>query len=172
MTAIRIDIATPEELFEAPVYDPLNGRLEKRSGIDRILAAIDDARISSTAGGTVEIVMSGGADEGRIRAAIATYCETEAEDARRSLSLTRRRGRQALWIAVPVLAIFLALSTMAANALGTAGLGNLISNSLVIAGWVALWRPAELLLYEWWPYRHRVRLLTVLSRMTVRVVAR
>ncbi len=41
--------------------------------------------------------------------------------------------------------------------------------SLIIAGWVAMWRPMEIFLYEWWPLLRRGRLYQKLSRMHVEV---
>jgi hypothetical protein len=40
---------------------------------------------------------------------------------------------------------------------------------MTIAGWVALWRPLEIYLYEWWPLRRRGQILDKLSRMAVEV---
>ena len=42
--------------------------------------------------------------------------------------------------------------------------------SLLIGGWVAMWRPLEVFLYDWWPIRAEARLFDRLSAMTVRVV--
>jgi len=44
-----------------------------------------------------------------------------------------------------------------------------IAESLVIMGWVAMWRPAEIWLYEWWPIRARRRLLQRLAAAPVTV---
>ena len=41
--------------------------------------------------------------------------------------------------------------------------------SLTIAGWVAMWRPMEMFLYEWWPLRRRWRVFEKMSRMKVEV---
>ena len=38
---------------------------------------------------------------------------------------------------------------------------------LIIAGWVAMWRPMEIFLYEWWPLLRKGRLYQKLSRMHV-----
>lgn len=43
-----------------------------------------------------------------------------------------------------------------------------IKEGLTIAGWVAMWRPFEIYLYEWWPLRRRGQILEKLSRMAVR----
>ena len=42
--------------------------------------------------------------------------------------------------------------------------------SLLIGGWVAMWRPLEVFLYDWWPIRAEARLFDRLSAMTVRIV--
>ena len=41
--------------------------------------------------------------------------------------------------------------------------------SLTIAGWVAMWRPMQIYLYDWWPLRRRSRVFRKLSRMPVEV---
>ena len=46
----------------------------------------------------------------------------------------------------------------------------LIEHSLVIGAWVALWRPLEIFLYDWWPVRAEARLYDRLGVMDVRVV--
>lgn len=37
------------------------------------------------------------------------------------------------------------------------------------AGWVAMWRPLEVFLYQWWPIRADIRLFERLGRMPVRI---
>jgi len=39
----------------------------------------------------------------------------------------------------------------------------------LIGGWVAMWRPLEVFLYDWWPIRAEGRLLKRLSTMPVRI---
>ncbi len=46
----------------------------------------------------------------------------------------------------------------------------LIEHSLVIGAWVALWRPLEIFLYDWWPVRAEARLYDRLGAMDVRLV--
>jgi hypothetical protein len=48
-----------------------------------------------------------------------------------------------------------------------AGIGR---ESLTIAGWVAMWRPMEIYLYDWWPLRRRGRIYRKLSQMPVDVL--
>ena len=41
--------------------------------------------------------------------------------------------------------------------------------SLTIAGWVAMWRPIGIFLYDWWPVLRKGRLYEKMSRMRVEV---
>lgn len=174
MSVVRLELADAAELFAAPPYDPLAGRFEQLSGVERVLRELEAARPPGPQ--ILEIV---GTDTwpaavrvADIERAMAGFCRAEMEAARSSAQLTRRRGRQALWVGLPVLGLCLAASGLSASLLGSGALGNLLSNSFVIAGWVAMWRPAELLLYEWWPHHHRMKLLEQLSRMQIRLVGR
>jgi hypothetical protein len=45
-----------------------------------------------------------------------------------------------------------------------------VHESIVIGAWVALWRPLEIFLYEWWPILGEARLYDRLSAMQVQVV--
>jgi hypothetical protein len=46
----------------------------------------------------------------------------------------------------------------------------MVRESLLIGGWVAMWRPMEIFLYDWWVIRGERRVYDRLSRMNVRVV--
>jgi hypothetical protein len=39
----------------------------------------------------------------------------------------------------------------------------------VIGGWVAMWRPLEIFLYDWWPIQAERKLFDRLSIMPVRI---
>lgn len=42
-----------------------------------------------------------------------------------------------------------------------------LSEGLTIAGWVAMWKPMQIYLYDWWPLRRRGKIFDKLSRMPV-----
>ncbi len=44
-----------------------------------------------------------------------------------------------------------------------------LSESLIVAGWVGMWRPIEIALYDWWPIRRRMRVLERLAHAKVDV---
>lgn len=47
--------------------------------------------------------------------------------------------------------------------------GIVLRESLAIAGWVAMWKPLETYLYDWWPVRHRGRVHAKLSSIPIEV---
>ena len=46
---------------------------------------------------------------------------------------------------------------------------TILRESLLIGGWVAMWRPMEIFLYERWPGKRKQALYTRLSMMQVRL---
>jgi hypothetical protein len=80
-----------------------------------------------------------------------------------------RRGRLSLLIGVVFLAVSVLAGEMIENALAGLRLGPILRESLLIGGWVAMWRPLEIFLYDWWPIRAEERLFQRLSAMAVRI---
>lgn len=169
MTTVRVELASLDELFAAPAFDPFAGQVEREPVIERVLRQLEGAPPAGH--GILEIVLKAPAirSSEEVRAAIAAFCDAEGAEALRMAKQVRKRGRQALWIGLPVLGICSALSSVTA-AWNDQVAGGLLSNSFIIAGWVAMWRPAELLVYDWRPYSHRARLLHRLAGYEVRLV--
>lgn len=89
---------------------------------------------------------------------------------RRELRALLRQGRVSLAIGLAFLAVCLLLSRWLLG-LGPDGvLASLLRESFLVAGWVALWRPLQIYLYDWWPLLGQARLLRRMSAMPVRVV--
>lgn len=87
---------------------------------------------------------------------------------RRELRELLRRGRTSLFIGLFFLTACL-LASRVVESLGQTTLIGIVSESFIIGGWVAMWRPLEIFLYDWWPVRHMRRVYDKLSRMEVRV---
>ena len=48
---------------------------------------------------------------------------------------------------------------------------DVFREGLIISGWVAMWRPIQIFLYDWWPILGDRRLFDRLSRMPVQIVS-
>jgi hypothetical protein len=80
-----------------------------------------------------------------------------------------KQGRTSLLIGLSFLAACLAVSeTLLRGEAGT--WASIFRESLTIAGWVAMWRPMQIYLYDWWPLLRRGRIYSKLSHMAVEVV--
>ncbi len=99
-----------------------------------------------------------------------------AHFARRSRLLWRqlrqliRRGVISLAIGVAFLAAVFGIAEAVTRLWGESTLATLLHESLLIGGWVAMWRPLEIFLYDWWPIVGERRIHKRLSRIDVRVM--
>lgn len=98
--------------------------------------------------------------------AIHNYFEYKSVLTKRNLRLLMLEGRASLLIGLG----FLALCLLGADLL-TASADNtylrILKESLTIGGWVAMWRPMQIFLYDWWPLVRRGRIYRSLSRANV-----
>ena len=69
-----------------------------------------------------------------------------------------RIGRRHLGVGLLVLVACLTASQAARNLIPLQTLAQIVSESLIIVGWVANWKPIEIFLYDWWPIRRRIKL--------------
>jgi hypothetical protein len=102
-----------------------------------------------------------------LRDAIHRFFAERAKSSRLRLRRLFHTGRISLGIGLAVLAVFTAIAQLA-TATGD-GAGQLLRESLSIGGWVAMWRPLEVFLYDWWPIRAEAKLFDRLAAMPVRL---
>ena len=82
--------------------------------------------------------------------AVRSHFTYEGEQVERRLREHVRRGQMILGVGLTVLVVFLALAESTVS-LPAGPLREILREGLVITGWVAMWRPLEVLLYDWWP---------------------
>jgi hypothetical protein len=100
--------------------------------------------------------------------AIHNYFAYRMNETRRRLRFFFRDGRIALVVAVVFLLGCIVLRQLSL-ALGQGLVVQIVDEGLYIVGWVAMWRPLEIFLYDWRPIWHRYRLFAKLSKVSVLV---
>jgi hypothetical protein len=80
-----------------------------------------------------------------------------------------KQGRTSLLIGVGFLAGCLILGDIISRHAKPDAFWDIARESLTICGWVAMWRPMEIHLYEWWPLKRKGALLDQLSHIQVEV---
>lgn len=81
-----------------------------------------------------------------------------------------RLSRWMLLVGLFVLAFFLSISELTVS-WGVHPIGKVVHEGFVIIGWVAMWRPLEAILYDWWPLVMKRSQLDRLARAPVEVRA-
>jgi len=104
-----------------------------------------------------------------LRDAVHEYFAHRRDVTRRQLSQLLRNGRISLLIGISFLAISIGIGDFLAIRFAGQRSVGILSESLLIGGWVAMWRPLEVFLYDWWPIRAEVRLSDRLASMPVRI---
>ena len=112
----------------------------------------------------------GKADEAIVlREAIHEFFGQRAAESRRKLRELFRRGRISFVIALAFLGACIGVGDALATFLEENRLAGVLREGFLIGGWVAMWRPLEVFLYDWWPIRADARLFDRLSTMRVRI---
>lgn len=96
-----------------------------------------------------------------------TYRRKKSE---RQLQKVLQLGWRSLLISIVFLGLLVSLTPVILKLLPEGGLSITFRELLIILGWVALWRPADLLLYEWRPFKREVILFRKLELCKVEIV--
>lgn len=103
--------------------------------------------------------------------AIRHYFALLRQSEQRVLRGIFRDGRWALFVGLITVVVIVAFEQIVSTLISKDSLLRGVIESMVILAWVVLWRPAELLLYDWWPVRRRILLLLRLESVNVQCSA-
>jgi hypothetical protein len=101
--------------------------------------------------------------------AVHAYFRTRAAATRAKLRLLFRNGRISLVIGIVCLTASIGLGSFIERRFAVLHTSSLLRESLLIGGWVAMWRPLETFLYDWWPILAEARLFDRLAKAPVRI---
>lgn len=102
-----------------------------------------------------------------VPAAIHNYFSYRADITAKELRFTLQQGRSALLIGLAFLGTCIAAQQFIATLEKTGLMWSIIEEGFLISGWVAMWRPIEVFLYDWWPIRRRRLVYEKLSGMSI-----
>ncbi|MEY4762253.1 MAG: hypothetical protein RLZZ200_2109 [Pseudomonadota bacterium] len=165
-TLIEVELRDPRQLFHTLDPSPFRERDLDAQAEAYLLEAARELHLASDARLVIHLpaeVMA--RDETRsIPEAVRHYFDYRAEECDRQLRKLLRAGAVSLGIGL----LFL-LGCLSARRLlmplPDGDLEQILGEGLLIIGWVALWRPLEIFLYDWWPvWRHGRELRWLASR--------
>ena len=168
---LELHVAELKQLFNAMDPAPFRERDLDPKAVDYILDWGHETRAGQPLGLVVQLGRELATDENTsmMREALHTYFQLRAAATRRQLRKLFRVGRISLVIGLAFLAVAIGLGEFVASFVSKENYASIIKESFVIGGWVALWRPLEIFLYDWWPIRAEAKLNDRLSEMDVRI---
>jgi hypothetical protein len=159
-TCIDMVTKSAQQLFDMRDPSPFRERDLDDDAVDYLLSSARDIgrqaklRVVFTIAGERDPVL----DESEIVAAVRGHLSYEREKQSRKIRELLARGRRFLLVGLSTLAIFLSAAELT-KYLAVTHFTQILHEGLVITGWVAMWRPLEILLYEWWPHVEQRRLI-------------
>ena len=121
-------------------------------------------------GEPIKIVLQGSFRESDLKAkedfveAFHQFFHHEVWAIENELKQLLRLGRTSLFFGMTFLIICVVLAT---QFIGDGPFQNVFREGLVIMGWVAIWRPINILLYEWWPHLGKRKVNKFLSKVKI-----
>jgi len=168
---IEVRVGELKQLFNAMDPSPFREKDLDPRAEEFIVDWAREAAPDATLGMLVHLDRAPGPDReaAALADAVRDYFRLRAVVTRRRLRRLLRVGRTSLLIGLVFLAASIAIGDLVAAALGGRRIGEVLRESLLIGGWVAMWRPLEVFLYDWWPVRAEARLYDRLGAMPVRI---
>jgi len=167
---IEVHVSELKQLFNAIDPSPFRERDLDPDAEEFITDWAKEASPSVTFGLAVYLDRPAGLanEPTELREAVHQFFRHRAELSRRRLRELFRRGRRSLAIGVCTLGLSVASGNLIGSVLSNHS-AEIFKESLLIGGWVAMWRPIEIFLYDWWPIRAEATLADRLSVMPVRI---
>jgi hypothetical protein len=170
---IEISVGKLQQLFNSLDPSPFHDRDLDHDAEEYLLGCAEEVALQSPLKLIIHLPQDqlAGADQPVLERAIHNYFAYQQRQSQRRLRLLFRDGRIALLVGLGFLFVCVLIRQLA-HSLVPAPASDTISEGMLIAGWVAMWRPLEIFLYDWWPVRRRNRIFGKLAAMPVLIRAR
>lgn len=169
LTLIEIRLGAVQQLFNSFDPSPFHEKDLDADAEDYIVGAVRELPIKAP----LKLVFHLPPEElatppaTALAGSIHHYFDYRREVAARDFRFLMQRGRETLAVGLAFLAACLLVRQLLFAEGGT--ISHIIGEGLLIAGWVAMWRPMEIFLYEWWPLRRMRQIHEKLSAIAVEV---
>jgi len=105
-----------------------------------------------------------------IEAAVHQHFTYRKNKSLKELGQTLQFGWRSLLVAIVFLSLLVLFTLLVIRRLPEGGLSIIFREILIILGWVALWRPIDLLLYEWRQFKRDANLFNRLAQCKIEVI--
>ncbi len=105
----------------------------------------------------------------RLVQTIHNHFRYKAAQARREMREIFESGRTGLMGGILLLALVLFVNLTIARTPDSV-VNEVLRNSLLVIGWVAMWQPISAFLYEWRPYQRKLKIYRKICRMKISII--
>ena len=165
MATIDIRVNSLAQLFDSLDPSPFREKALDRAAEIYLIESVGEHSANEALQVVIHAPDSLATHVGDLASAIHGHFRVLAEGARRRQRVRHRQARHALLFGLGGLALGLGLRTLAQQWPGPAS--DFLSEGFLILAWVALWRPAEVVLFDRWERREELRVLDRLAKMPV-----
>lgn len=170
---LELQLANGQQLFDARDPSPLRGRDLNEHVVKYIIESFQE--IPKDKDVSLTIYFSEGLGirftEGQIKRAIQTFFEDEMKTQSLHLKQVLTHGFKSLIIGLSFL-FFCVFTYYYFKNLPETLFNNFFKETTHVLGWVSMWHPINIFLYEWWPIIEKKNLLKRISVTEVNIVSR
>jgi len=170
---IRLDLTAIDHLYVDPAFSIRHPERSACSGVEQARRCLTSRRTRAAV--QVHVVLDNPPSEEALEAALAAWpirCQTLAQEHRQAAAAVRGAGRLALSIGLAIMVLCIAIAAAIDHFEPFPRLLNrLLEDGLIILGWVALWRPLDLLLFDGTAQLRHARIYEQLAESSVHVPA-
>jgi len=164
--SIEINLGRLQQLFDSLDPSPFHDRDLDHDAEEYIVGWAEEIALPRPLKLVIHLPQTelAGVDRPVLEHAIHNYFGYQQWQCQRRLRLLLRDGRISLAIGVAFLFVCIVIRQLAYS-FGWAS--EIVAEGLLIVGWVAMWRPLQIFLYDWWPIARRRDLYRRLSTAMV-----
>lgn len=162
---VEVKLREPRQLFNSLNPAPFHKKDLDAAAEEYIVSAVQELGIHQRNKLVIYLPAPQTAETTTLPDAIRHYFTYRAQQTAAELRQQLRFGAISLVIGLA----FLCLCLMLRQLLMQRDASQIVTEGLLIVGWVALWRPLEVFLYEWWPIRQRVHRYRYIAAMPMEV---
>lgn len=166
---IEIRVNDALQLFDSRDPAPFRDRDLDDDFTDYVIASADEIPFRTPV--RIQIYIAKSSSDLRaepIIEAIQSYLEYQVDLKRNQFAKIMRMAQSFLLVGLAILSACLMLSRWV-KTFESELFGSALGEGIVIFGWVSMWKPLELLLFDWYPIYDRIRLLRKLLKSEIRV---
>jgi hypothetical protein len=174
---VTAEIESLEQLFEAPDFDPFSEQPRTSAVVDDIITHLRSRHMRRSPAVSLTLLLPAGEELNDAvevaSSALKRYADLKTAEMQQEIEITIFEGRARLpWgivVAVTVIVLVILMNALLPENLEPLLLALTPVVSVII--WVAIWNPAEALLYENWMLRRQKAAYHILGKTQVNVKA-